>query len=129
MSNNSYSVSLDISVYQLVSDLKDEIQAATVNDVLKFIIGVAMNKRFIDPDMLSEAHQQLLSYQHISQLTNLNHGDVHIRLRLDSQFKPYANNDYILAALMYLGIVNTSPMSVFRLSETKLNQLMQTHTA
>lgn len=120
-------ISIGAPVFQLITETSDELQYSSLNELIKFILSLASNKKLINKFYLNEAKQQLEVYEHLSKMMDKSEPKAIVHIRINPDLKSYTTDQYLLASLMFLNVVDTTPTSVFHLSEDEINQLIQSH--
>ena len=121
-------LSIGAPVFQLITKTSDELQYSSQNELIKLLLSLATNKTIIDEFYLDGAKQQLDVYTHLSKMMNISEPKAIIHIRIKPELKSYATDQYLLASLMFLNVVDTEPTSVFHLSEDEINHLIKSHS-
>lgn len=122
------SISIGAPVFQLISETSDELHYSSLNELIKIILSLAANDKIINQFYLDEAKQQLEVYAHLSKMMNVSEPKAIIHIRINPELKPFTTDQYLLASLMFLNVVDTEPTSVFHLTEDEINNLIQSHS-
>lgn len=118
------SITISASIYHLLVQTKDELKYTSLNDVIKFVLTLSANNSIIDKQYLKEAKIQLKIFKKIEQLAEINEPNTVVHLRLQPTLKKHASDEYILAGLLFLNIIEINPTNIYHLTESEIQLIL-----
>lgn len=118
------SITISAAIYQLLVQTKDELKYTSLNDLIKFVLTLSTNKSIVDNQYLKESRIQLKTFKKIERLAVINEPNTVVHLRLQPVLKKHATDEYILAGLLFLNVIDITPTTIYHLTEKDIQMLL-----